>query len=401
METARTRAIQAPELLSALLATATAGVEPGGIELPGFLAQAAEGVLVVATADGEVWAANEAAYGLLGRTALVGKPLAEVLGSTSLATGQTGATLRLPIVRALEGEMVADVELSIRRPEGDEILALASASPIRTSGGQVVGALVTFRSIARLRDAEKLGEELTELLVHEARGVLTAILGRVGLLEALAGEPVGPHGDPRHSGQRTRLLGAIRADVWRLNTLLDELLDVARIAAHDVRLNKQPLDLVALIDSLIDRLSTNGGVPLAGRWIRAGQRGPIPLVEADPARVEQILVSALTAVASCLPTGAGMVVLIEPGPDDVVVSVSGRAGSGWKDALSPLLDRRLLREDLLPERWGLGPRLQVARALAEAHGGRLWAEHDQRQGVTLCLALPLAPSPSGAANQRP
>lgn len=378
-------------MLDALLAATRISRSPEEqpVYLPNVLASLPEAVLVVGAADSRIWSANEAALDLFGRDDLVGGLLSEAMASALLPTGDPCTPEWVPIDRALEGETVAEIELVIRRKEGDETPVLASVSPVRGVDGEVIGALLMLRSIARLRQAERLWEEFANLIVHESRGALTAILGCVGLLENLALEPIRPRKTPGYVDPETQFLGMIKADVWQINTMLSELLDISKIGARDVKLDKQPVDLVSLIADLVNQVAPNTGTLVTGHHVRVKHRRLLPVVEADPVRVEQVLTSLLTTTARYSPPGSDILVQIEPGPDEVTISVSSKVGGISKEEISRLFDQYLHRSDLRQEYKGLGLSLHVARGLVEAHGGRIWAEAQRNRGTSFYFTLPL------------
>ena len=385
------RATRVSELQRALvmIGSSERALGAGSVELPGVLANLPEGALILDVADGSVLAANEAARDLFLGSGVSGLRVDEALDAAFLHSGEALALERWPIARALQGETVSEVELTIRPPGGEQVPVLGSVSPIRGSRGQVVGILLTLRSIAHISEAIRLWEEFVSLIVHESRGALTAVLGCVGLLESLAQEPIRPRKTPGYVDPETQFLGMIKADVWQLNSMLSDLLDIARIGARDVKLEKQPVDLVGLIADLVDHLAPNTGTLVTGHRVRVSHRRLMPVVEADPARLEQVLTSVITTTARYSPPGTEISVVVESGPDEVTVSVSSKAGGIPKSQLDRLFDHYLRRQDLRQEYRGLGLSLHVARGLVEAHGGRIWAETRQGRGSAFRFTLPL------------
>jgi two-component system sensor histidine kinase VicK len=181
----------------------------------------------------------------------------------------------------------------------------------------------------------------------------------------------------------------IKADVWQLHTMLNELLDVSRLGSRDVKLDRQPVDVVSLVDDLVEHLAPNTGTLVTGHRITVSYRRLAPIVDADPARLDQVLSSLLMTAARYSPPGTEIAILIEPGADVVSISVSSKAGGIPKDELSRLFDQILPRQDLRQEYRGLNSSLLVARGLVEAHGGEIWAESKPGRGVTFRFTLPL------------
>ena len=137
------------------------------------------------------------------------------------------------------GETVTEIELTVRMESLDEsasveVPAIASAAPIHGTSG-IVGVILTVRTVPRIRDRERCWEDFVSTVVHESRGALSAILGCVSLVESLAQEPIRPRRTPGYVDPETQFLGMIKSDAWQISAMLTELLDVARIGAHDGR----------------------------------------------------------------------------------------------------------------------------------------------------------------------
>lgn len=371
-----------------------AGHEPAGLalDISGVVEALPEGALIIGVGDGTVWAANAEAERLFGRRPVVGLPIASLFdGARGGEAGaeEAGAVL---LARAGGGETVREVDLTIARPDGAGLPVLATASPVRDARGQVVAVALTLRSISRAIPDEHLAHDYVVRLVHEARGALSAILGCVGLLENLAREPIRPRRTAGYVDPESHYLGTIKADAWQIHSMLGELLDVATIASGEVKLDRQHLDLVALVDDLVARLAPSAGTLATGHQITVRRRRLAPLVYADPARMEQIVASLILTAVRYSPPGTDITVVVEPGVDTVALSVSSSAGGIPRGELSRLFDQMLPRQYLRREHRGLGSSLYVARGLVTAHGGEIWAESRPGAGATFHVTLPILPT---------
>lgn len=368
---------------------------PYPIDLPNAMRALPEGVIVFGV-DGMVWAANDAARQVLGREPAYGSPAADVLDQLHLLGGERLIFDRWPIAPSLDGETVTEVELYLRQVSGDEaggarerkVPLIGSVAPLFGSRG-VVGALLTLRSLSRMRDQERLWEEFVTAVVHESRGALTAILGCVSLVESLAQEPARPRRTPGYVDPETHFLGMIKSDAWQINSMLTELIDVARIGAHNLKLDLQPVDIVAQIEDVVEHLAPNTGTLATGHRVTLGSRRLLPVVEADAARIEQIVTSLVMTIARYSPPGAEITVAVEAGADSVVVAVSATEGFISSAEITRLFESYMHREELRQDHKMLGPSLFVARGLVEAHGGRIWAESQPGRGTIFRFSLPL------------
>ena len=363
------------------------------IELPGVLAALPEGVIVLGI-DGLVWAANDAARGLLGRSPLFGGPAADALDSLIGPGGEPLRADHWPIANARAGETVTEMELTVQQRTGDaadvsaEVPVIASIAPIHGPRG-IVGVILTMQPIPRIRKNERRWEEFVTTVVHESRGALSAILGCVNLLETLAKEPIRPRRLPGYVDPETQFLGMVKSDTWQISAMLTELLDVVRIGAHDLRLELQPVDVVALVEDVVEHLAPNTGTLTTGHRLKFARRRLVPIVQADASRIEQVLTAFVTTLARYSPPGSEIDLTVEPSGDAVVVAAASRQGHVQPAELSRLFDEYARRQDLRNGARSLGPSLFVARGLVEAHGGHVWAESVTGRGTAFRFSLPM------------
>lgn len=222
-------------------------------------------------------------------------------------------------------------------------------------------------------------EELVTVLAHDMRNHLSPILSRVYLLRLHA----------ERDGRRRDVddADALARGLARLQRLISNLLDVARIEQGLFSLVRQPTDLVALAREAV------AGVATPQFRITLEAPDDEVIAEVDPERIRQALENLLLNAQRHAPESPVTVrVAREPGRGErlAVVCVQDR-GPG----IAPeLLDRLMQRFVRGSRGGGLGIGLYLARRIAEAHGGRLDAASAVGQGATFRLRLPLAPAPA-------
>jgi CheY-like chemotaxis protein len=236
-------------------------------------------------------------------------------------------------------------------------------------------------SNARLREADQRKDEFLAMLSHELRNPLAPIKSGV---EILARAPAG--GEPARRAQMI-----IDRQVGHLSHLVDDLLDVTRIARGKIDLKKERMELGELaLRCVEDRHSefAKAGVelilrPAAGAFWICGDR----------TRLEQVIGNLLQNAAKFCPSGGQTFVSLE-------TDASGRkallrirdTGRGISPELQPHLFEPFVqaRSSLDRNKGGLGLGLAVARGLVELHGGVLRAESGGlNEGATFTVTLPL------------
>ena len=236
-------------------------------------------------------------------------------------------------------------------------------------------------------------DEFLAMLGHELRNPLDVIGTAVRVLDSPTGEP------DRDAGTTRRARAVLARQVLQLGRLVDDLLDVGRVTTGKIRLVKVPVNLADTVQRSVGGLAPEGGTPAHRITVRAE---PI-WVEADQARVEQIVMNLLSnAVKYTAPGG------------DIEISVTGdgrTARLAVRDTgvgmtlymLERVFDLFFQGERTLERaEGGLGIGLTLVRRLAEMHGGRVEAESPgQGRGTTVTVELPQIAAPAEAPGAPP
>jgi PAS domain S-box-containing protein len=236
-------------------------------------------------------------------------------------------------------------------------------------------------------------DEFLAMLGHELRNPLDVIGTAVRVLDSPTGEP------DRDAGITRRARAVLARQVLQLGRLVDDLLDVGRVTTGKIRLVKVPVNLADTVQRSVGGLAPEGGTPAHRITVRAE---PI-WVEADQARVEQIVMNLLSnAVKYTAPGG------------DIEISVTGdgrTARLAVRDTgvgMTPHMLERVFDLFFQGERTleraegGLGIGLTLVRRLAEMHGGRVEAESPgQGRGTTVTVELPQIAAPAEAPGAPP
>jgi len=232
----------------------------------------------------------------------------------------------------------------------------------------------------RLRRLDEERTRFVNLMAHELRGPMTPILLRFQLLKR-------PDVSPE---QQRRSLDVLERNLRRLDTLLEQLLDVARIESGRLPLHPAPADLVALVREALELhgpAAAEAGVTLEAR----GLAEPAPL-RADPMRLGQVLGNLLGNALKFTPSGGTVRVRVERHDGRYALAVED-TGVG----LSPQQLEQLFRPFSQAHgaaRGGTGLGLFISRAIVEGHGGRIVASSPgPGQGSSFVVELPAAGVP--------
>jgi signal transduction histidine kinase len=219
---------------------------------------------------------------------------------------------------------------------------------------------------------------------HDLRSPLGAIAAAAAAIGRRASP--GPEGDATRRSAAT--IGRVSA---RMSRLVADLLDCASIESGRLSIARAPLlpaDAAEEGVEAIRPLAAEAGVHVA-----AQPRSPVPAVDGDRARVQQVLQNVLSNAVSVTPRGGAVCVGYRRRGDHVVFYVAdGGPGVAAEDRRR--IFERYWRGPEAGHR-GVGLGLSIAKGIVEAHGGRLWVAARRGRGAVFRFSLPIAAS--GAA----
>jgi signal transduction histidine kinase len=230
----------------------------------------------------------------------------------------------------------------------------------------------------KLNEVEAMRRRLIGDVSHELRTPLTAIKGSLeGLMDGVL--PATPE---------TFLQLHTEAD--RLNRLVEDLQELSRVEARAYSLDLHAVDVSALMQTVTKRLGLQADAKRIALDVEL--QPDLPPALADEHRVIQVLTNLTGNALQYTPEGGKVLLSAQRVQDDVQITVRD-TGSGISAEHLPHIFDRFYRGDKSRSRragGGSGIGLTIARALVEAHGGRLWAESaGEGQGSTFRFTLPV------------
>jgi signal transduction histidine kinase len=319
------------------------------------------GTLLV-TAEGQVHESPEAEF------------LSQVNRSllwAGLAAGVVALVLGLMLARQLTAPLRALTD-AVRRLAGGDV------PQVEVRGQDELGELgQAFNEMARsLARQEELRRNLMADIAHELRTPLTVIRGD---LEAFLDGVFEPTPEALASLQEETLL---------LARLVDDLRALAQAEAGQLALAWELTNLVELLGGIVESFDLQAEIQ--GQSLILDLPLELPLVEADPQRVRQVVANLVSNALGHAPESGRVVVSAVPLPDQVQVSVADDGPGIAPEELSHVFDRFWRGGKPRVEGSGLG--LAIARELVRAHGGRIWVESEPGKGTAFFFTLPMGRS---------
>ena len=286
-----------------------------------------------------------------------------------------------PIRRAYTvGDLIHRDDEVFWRADGTSFAAEYWAYPLWQKG-QLLGAVVTFIDITARKQQEKMKDEFISTVSHELRTPVTSILGSLGIVLG--------HYQQEVPEEVKHMLQVAHRNSQHLVGLINDLLDVQRIAAGKLKLDLQPVPIGETVSEAISMnkaFAENHGVTLENITQSSG------LVFADKDRVTQVLGNLLSNAAKFSPKGGRVEIKTFAIGANIRIEVSDK-GPGIPDEFRGKIFQPFSQSDSTDTRvhGGTGLGLNISKALVNAMGGMIGfsTKVGEDSGSTFFFELPI------------
>jgi len=234
------------------------------------------------------------------------------------------------------------------------------------------------RKIFKYKELDKLKSDLLSTVSHELRTPMATIKGYSTMLLDY---------DRRlKPGEKREYLQSVDRATDRLTELIDHLLDMSRLEAGLMEIERTPTD----ISKLIQETLTETQIRAPEHQIKLKLRERLPKVNIDAKRIRQVLDNIIDNATKYSKKGTEVVVSAERDGQELVISVTDQGiGIPAKDLERVFARMYRIEQRLTPGVGGVGLGLAICKGLVEAHSGRIWVESKRRKGSTFFFTLPL------------
>ncbi|MDE0431528.1 MAG: ATP-binding protein [Caldilineaceae bacterium] len=346
------------------------------------------GVVVFDARTGAVNSINREGRRIVSSLCMPGQSAEQLLNALTFRRpdGREISLQEFPIVQVLStSETLRAEELVLTVPDGRAVTVLVNATPILSETGELESTVVTVQDLTPLEALERMRAEFLAMVSHELRAPLTSIKGSA---DTLLESPKTL--DPAEMVQFIRI---IKTQSERMQSLIGELLDVARIETGALSVSPNPAEISALVDEARNTFLSGGGRDN----IAIDLEPHLPPAMADTRRIVQVLTNLLDNAARHSPASSVIQVKAARRDKYVAISVTDQ-GRGIAAERLPILFRKFTRitDEVQHDDTGLG--LAICKGIVEAHGGRIWAESDgANRGSTFTFTLPATTGPGHQA----
>lgn len=345
-----------------------------------ILESIADGVLV-ADSNSKIILGNKPASLILDipRERLIGKSIADLLNLYGHSSDSWSKTIDK---WAHNSNPAASLEYLADQLTIEEKVVSVHLSPV-VAGRQFFGTVSIFRDITKEVEVDRLKSEFVSTVSHELRTPMTSIKGYADLmLMGAAGTMTPP---------QARYLKVIKNNADRLHMLVNDLLNISRIETGKVTLDLRPLDVPQVIEQVVEG-HLRGRIQHEQKNLEVSTdiEPSLPLVNADHARVTQILTNLIDNAFNYTPEDGTVHLSVRKNGGYVFISVKDSGIGISKENQGRIFDRFFRSEDeqvqAVP---GTGLGLSIVRSLIDMHGGKLQVESVLGEGSTFTFNLPI------------
>lgn len=257
---------------------------------------------------------------------------------------------------------------------GKAALALDSAVAIREANRQL------RQAYKQLRESERLMKDLTNMVVHDLRVPLTAVIGSMQSISEMA--------ESRLDQNEREILGLALAGGETLLQMINDLLDVSRLEDHRIALHKRSTtveEIVGHARTQVEMLAKRKKLSL-----RTSLAAGLPIVDVDRDRVVRVLVNLLGNAIRHTAPGGRITVRSRLLDGEVAISVRDTGEGIPRELHSRIFDKFAQVESHRSRRsYSTGLGLTFCKLAVEAHGGRIWVDSEPEKGSIFTFTLPV------------
>lgn len=276
----------------------------------------------------------------------------------------------------------------LTKPDGETLIAWhntvltddkGSTIGILGSGQDITERQLLWKKMVKYEEVSKLKSDLLSMVSHELRTPLAIIKGYSTMLVDY---------DHRLSPEeKNEHLRSIDKATDRLTDLVDHLLDMSRMDAGLLKLERVSTNITKVIEQAVAEARFRD----PKHNILIHQRNRPPKVKIDAKRIRQVLDNLIDNACKYSDEGTEVVISAQQERQGLVISVADQGGGIPAEELERVFDRMYRAEQRLSAGGeGLGLGLSICKGLVEAHSGRIWVESELGQGSTFYIILPLS-----------
>jgi two-component system sensor histidine kinase KdpD len=280
----------------------------------------------------------------------------------------------------MRGVLVADLPIVRQEYPHDTAYFLDAISSLLATALERLHFVAVAQAAELSMQSERLRSSILSSISHDIRTPLTVLCGLADTLQLT---------QPDLSTETQSIVQSLQSQAFRLHSMVDNLLDMARLQSGNVQLKREWQPLEEVIGASIHLL----GNALSSHTVNVKISADLPLVQLDAVLMERVFCNLLENAAKYSP--AQSIITLTSAVQNGVVQVDVcNAGSGFPaDAIDGLLDVFSRGQHESPVQ-GFGIGLSICRSIIEAHGGKIALSNPATGGACVTFTLPIGSPPT-------
>ena len=356
----------------------------GRDRLAAVLNSVGEGIALIET-DGRITLANEVIASLTGlpQSDFIGKRLRDFPQPILQTFGFTHPEAEDLIAKLIEGDtqLTAKVTFTLADHKPERFLERILV-PVLSQNSRVIGWVIVLRDITDEFQIRQARDLISETLIHDLRSPISAVLGALDVV----GESVADN-DP--GGMAQPAISIARRSAQRVLSMVESLLEIARMQAGKIELNLTSAHLRTLVEHTLSELAKQAAE--YGITMQNEVSPDFPLIRLDQNKILRVLGNLVDNAIKFTPEHGRITVSVALSQNNfVTVQVSDTGPGIPEEYQDKVFDRFSQVPGQVGRRRGSGLGLAYCRMAVEAHGGRIWVDSTPQGGSSFLFTLPLA-----------
>ena len=270
----------------------------------------------------------------------------------------------------------AAVETNIKQKNGEIITILASIAPIFDEDKNFVGGIELFRDITGIKKLERERKNILPMFAHDMKNPVITVSGFLSrLLSGKAGRLTEP---------QMKYLVMMKDELTKVEELIGDFLEFSRFEATEYRPLKSAFNIEEALNNQMERIKREADK----KNIHISFEYPgdfIPVISVDGRMIERVIANLFDNAVKYSPSESSVTVRLADWNLEVLIQVAD-TGIGISEEHLPYVFDAFYRVRRDSEGSGLG--LSIAKAIIEAHGGKIWVKSAVGKGSTFSFTLP-------------
>ncbi len=254
-----------------------------------------------------------------------------------------------------------------------------SITPVRDASGHLIGSLLVFRDVTEEQELDEARKQLTEMIVHDLRGPLTAILGSLKLLEdTIPAKPPSP--------VARQAITISHRSVQQMLNLVNSLLDIAKLESDEIDLSLENVSIKQVCEEMVETYVHEANE--AGIILDYSCAKRLPKITVDKEKIRRVIGNLLDNALRFTPTGGQVVLTTQKSEQGILIQVIDTGPGVPEEFQERIFERFGQVPGRVGKRRGTGLGLAFARLAVDAHGGRIWVDENPNGGSIFSVFIP-------------